>query len=522
MRAHAPAAARPFIRPIAALATALLIGASPAAAVGTPAAAARPTSGRIMVKFNPGVSERTKAAARAAVAATKVAAIPQLGVDVLRVPAPASATALARLQRHAAIAYAEPDGIVQVASTTPNDPYYGRQWSPAKTRATAAWDLTTGSASTVIAVLDTGVSSTHIELAGKLVPGRNVIGANANTEDDHGHGTQSAGVIGAVTNNATGVASYCWKCSIMPVKVMASNGLGTMSDLAAGITWATDHGAKVISMSLSGPAGTSTLAGAVKYASDRGVVLAAAAGNDGTTAPRYPAAYSDVIGVAGSDTTDLLYTWSNSGSWVDVSAPGVNMTTNYTGGYANYAGTSSATPVVAAIAGLALSYDPEATAEQVRDALKSTAVPVPGVAFGRVDALATVQAMDSGQAAPSPEPTAPPSPEPTATPTPQPEPTAAPAPVTTTTEFSGMLNGKTLVRSHEVTTGAGQQVATLNTSKSVSAALTLYDSSGAAVASGAGGSSVTVSVETGAGTYTYEAQSSTKSTYTLSVTHTTP
>ena len=477
---------------------------------------------RILVKWAAGTPERAKDEGRAAAGTEKIKEIEQLGVDVLKVPAHARDRALAGLQRNPHVVYAESDRAVQLDEVTPNDPYWSRQWSPVKTRATLAWDLTTGSASTVVAVLDTGVSSSHVELQGQLVPGRNVIAGNSNTEDDHGHGTQSAGVVAALTNNATGVASYCWKCKVMPVKVMSSAGTGYMSDLAAGITWASDNGADVISMSLSGSSGTTTLANAVKYASDRGVVLAAAAGNDGTSTPRYPAAYPEVIGVAGTDSTDTLYSWSNYGSWVDVSAPGSNMTTNYTGGYASYAGTSSATPVVAGLAGLAFSYNPSATGAAVRSAIESTAVAVSGVKHGRIDTYATLTAVGASAPAPepTPEPTSEPTAEPTAEPSPDPEPTAPAEPMTST--FSGTLNGKNATRSHSLTAGSGDHVAAAQLSKAGPASLKVYDSTGRQVAATTGDKQLALTVTLSAGTYTYELMGPSKASYTLTVTHAAP
>ena len=104
-----------------------------------------------------------------------------------------------------------------------------------------------------------------------------------------------AGVLAARTNNGRGIAGVCWECRIMPVKVLDANGSGTNSAVAAGIVWAVDHGARVISMSLGGPGTTQTLTDAIGYATRRGVLLVAAARNNGSTAPFYPAAYPEVL-----------------------------------------------------------------------------------------------------------------------------------------------------------------------------------------------------------------------------------
>src|SRR5207247_10709149 len=106
-----------------------------------------------------------------------------------------------------------------------------------KTRTNAAWDLTRGSASVVIAILDTGVDLSQPDLQGKLVAGYNVLSGTSDPSDDNGHGTWAAGVAGAASNNAIGVASYCWGCSLMPVKVLGADGTGTMSAVASRSIW---------------------------------------------------------------------------------------------------------------------------------------------------------------------------------------------------------------------------------------------------------------------------------------------
>jgi subtilisin family serine protease len=183
----------------------------------------------------------------------------------------------------------------------------------------------------------------------------------------------------------------------MPVKVLRADGGGDYSGLANGITWAADHGATVISMSLAGTADSSTLHSAVQYARSHGAVLVAAAGNSSSTAPSYPAAYSEVLGVAGTDNTDALYSWSNYGSWVKVAAPGCDYATLRGGTYGSFCGTSAATPVVAGVVALARSAQPSATPAQVEAAIESSAVSIGGVvSCGRVDAAAALTALASG------------------------------------------------------------------------------------------------------------------------------
>ena len=446
MRVSAATAPRVTLRKVGVFVVLTLL-----AALAVPVAAGANTTpprdlvvGRILVKFSPGASAAAKSAARSAVGATKIKSIPQLGVDVLKVPNAASATALARLQRNPNVVYAEQDRVVELDQTevAPNDPDWYRQWGPVLTRTDETWVASKG-ANVVIAILDTGVT-VNADLEGKVVAGRNIIDGTSNTTDNHGHGTFSAGVAGGGTDNSIGAASYGWSAKVMPVKVMESS--GTMSDLAAGITWATDNGAHVISMSLSGSSSVLTLHNAVKYAASKNVLLAAAAGNQGATDPRYPAAYPEVIAVAGTDTADALYSWSNYGTWVEVSAPGINRSMSRTGTVGSYSGTSSATPAVAGI--LALGRAVNTSAAAVRNALQSGVKPLPFVQYGRVDAKSMLENLGAAPApseapAPSPspepsptqsaEPSPMPSPDPSPTASPEPSPTSSPAPPTTIT-----------------------------------------------------------------------------------------
>lgn len=398
--------------------------------LGTPGYAAGPGAGdadgripdRVLVRFEPQVPEHARRAAFGRVGAEEIGAIPQLDVMIGRVPEAAADRVLAALQRNPHVAYAEYDVEVELEEVVPNDPEWSRQWGPRQVNAPEAWAHSKGGSEVVIAILDTGVAPVP-DLVNKLLPGRNMMAGNADTADVNGHGTMSAGVAAASTDNSIGVAGYCWDCSILPVKVMESS--GSTADVAAGIVWATDSGADVISMSLSGAGGTATLHDAVRYAAARDVALVAAAGNSGNSVQRYPAAYPEVIAVAGSTSRDQLYSWSNYGSWVDVAAPGQNLTTHPDGSFFTYAGTSSATPAVAGVLGLAKGWN--VSAAQAREALQLSAVPLDGTRFGRVDANAMVASLGS-DAAPEPEPAPEPHPEPEPEPEPAPEPDPEPDP----------------------------------------------------------------------------------------------
>lgn len=283
-----------------------------------------------------------------------------------------------------------------VALVTPNDPDYPAQWGHTVARTDQAWDTTTGSSDQIIAVVDSGVTPTS-ELSARVLPGYNVLDGTTNTIDDQGHGTKVATVAAAKGNNAALGAGICWSCRVLPVKVLDHDGVGSSDDVATGIVWAVDHGASIITLSLGGPSGSWVLRSAVDYAIARGVVVVAAAGNDGATDAYFPAAYPEVISVGAAAATRSAYSWSNRGPWVDVQAPGCNPTQGMTGTMANFCGTSSATPYVAGVIALRRTHT-GTTVEQpwvLERLLAETADaprPTESAAHGFIDANAFVTA----------------------------------------------------------------------------------------------------------------------------------
>jgi len=355
----------------------------------------------VLVRFKPTVNDAAATAAEHAAGASHIGDVADIGVRILQVPSGAAATVASHLATRHDVEFAESDQIATVSTTTPNDYYWPAENSPVKVNAPTAWDTTTGSSAVTVAVLDTGLT-TGPDLQGNVLSGWNFVAGTSNTADDNGHGTQAAGVIGAQSNNSIGVTSFCWQCSLLQVKVMGADGTGSMSNVASGITWAADHGARVISLSLGGAA-TSTVQSAVSYAQSKGAVVVAAAGNSSSSTAQYPAAYSGVLSVGAVDASDQLATYSNYGSWVQVAAPGTNWTTTRSGTYGTFAGTSSETPVVAGIAGLLASASPTSSGTAIVSAIEHSAAPVGSfVNYGRVDAAAAVANLTGGGTPPPP------------------------------------------------------------------------------------------------------------------------
>jgi subtilisin family serine protease len=265
-------------------------------------------------------------------------------------------------------------------------------WGPRLIRVPQAWDVTRGSSKVVVAVLDTGVDTTHPDLRGSFVPGYDVIDGDAVPDDAHGHGTAVAGII-AGRVGAGGQSGLCPACSLMSIRILDAKGYGTTSTIAAGIVRAVNSGAKVLNLSVGSTGTTETMAEAVRYGLDHGAVIVAAAGNDGLQDALYPAAYPGVISVAASDEADRLYSWSNYGGKVLLAAPGCNTAPLRGGDRAYFCGTSSSTPIVSGIAALVLSANAASTRTAIERALEQSAIRIQGVRSGRVDAARTLEAF---------------------------------------------------------------------------------------------------------------------------------
>jgi len=387
----------------------------------------------ILVKLKPG--------------AARPAGLPGAGaagvLGAYRMPVPAGKTArawAAAWSREPSVAWAQPNywRYALAEEVVPNDPYYlpqrnerrYQQWHLPRINANYAWSLSEGNAALVVAVVDTGVDLDHPDLKDRLLPGVSLVHQDNYTppsdgRDDNGHGTHVAGIITAATNNAVGVAGCSWTGKVIPVKVLNRDGEGQDADIAEGIYWAVNAGARIINLSLGGPSedggAPPALQAAVDYAYTHGCLVVAAAGNSGDNTLFYPAALNHVLAVAATDPWDARASYSSYGPYVGVSAPGGSgeeafnkdtgilstywdensFITDFMGGpeageYAVSAGTSMAAALVSGAAQVLWARDLNLTADQVQDLLKTTALDIgpPGTdqetGAGRIDLLSAL------------------------------------------------------------------------------------------------------------------------------------
>ena len=326
---------------------------------------------RLLVKPKAGARESAVHALFAKNGANQKEIIHQLDLRVVTVKPEKLQQVMERLRRNRNIEFVEPDWIL-APSTVPTDPDYVNEWHLPKIDAPTAWDTTTGSSAVTIAILDSGVDSSHPDLAPLIVPGWNYVDNNADTSDVSGHGTGVAGAAAAAANNGTGVAGVAWGCRLMPLRVSDTNGYGNISAMVSALTWAADHGARVANLSFAGVAKVSSIITAAQYFQSKGGVVTASAGNAGIfdTSPTNPY----FLVVSATDINDLVASWSNTGSNIDLAAPGVNIETTTRGGdFGSGSGTSFSAPVVAGAAALAISANPTLPGTQIQTILKQTA-----------------------------------------------------------------------------------------------------------------------------------------------------
>lgn len=329
-------------------------------------------AGRVLVKFRSNIGRDHARQIIAALGARDANEIEGIGVHIIELPIQASEQAFVQaFMNRPEIQFAELDHILEPAQMIPNDPFYldPNAWGLQKINGPAAWSLNTGSPNIIIAILDTGIDGTHPDLAPNMVAGWNIYDNNADTSDVKGHGTMVAGTAAAASNNSIGVTSVAWNCRIMPVRIADSSGYATVSDIASGLTWAANHGARVANISFNAN-GYSTISSAANYFQSKGGVVAVAAGNAGTSAQMADDPYMLTVGA--TDSSDLLFSWSNRGMNLDVVAPGHVATTGPGGTYAAADGTSFSAPIVSGAAALLFSANPGLTPNQVQNILKQS------------------------------------------------------------------------------------------------------------------------------------------------------
>ncbi|MCP5005601.1 MAG: S8 family serine peptidase [Planctomycetes bacterium] len=259
----------------------------------------------------------------------------------------------------------EPNYIAEIMAVA--DPLYDNQWYIPDTNFDKAWDTAESKNKVKIAVIDTGVNANHPDLTGRVLEGYDFVNGRPDSVDDNGHGTFVTGIISAAANDI-GIKGLYDYAQIIPVKVMDKNGLGIYEDVARGVIYAADNGAEVINLSLGGYAYSSVLQEAVDYALSKDCIVVAAGGNDGIEQAVYPAANSGVIGVSALGYNGQIWIGSNSGTHIDVSAPGVDiLSTGLNSDYVYAAGTSSSTPMVSALAGMLVSENPDLSSLSIVD-----------------------------------------------------------------------------------------------------------------------------------------------------------
>ena len=321
---------------------------------------------------------------------------------------------------------------------TPNDPRFTSQYAHALIRSESAWNISTGTPSVTVAIVDTGVNYNHPDLHGNIRANAGEVTGNGidddangyvddvygydfalldgDPADEHGHGSHCAGIVGASGNNDTGVSGINWNVGILPVRVLDASGSGTNADVAAGIRYAVTRGASVISLSLGGSDESVTIDDAIAAARLADILVVAAAGNatdNNDVRPTYPAnsAWDNVISIAATNSADRLASFSNYGAFtVDAAAPGENILSTGLGSSYEYRdGTSMATPLVAGLAGLMKSVNPSLTYYDLKGVLMGTVDQLSSLrgrvlSNGRINALNAVSLASTGGPYPTPNP----------------------------------------------------------------------------------------------------------------------
>lgn len=266
--------------------------------------------------------------------------------------------------------------------TSVNDPGYKYEWAVITTETNKAWALVNQKREVKVAVLDTGVDYTHVDLKNRVLTnlGYNFIDDSKNVMDDNGHGTHVSGIIAAEANNNQGITGIAGTqdVKVIPIKVLDKNGEGESDKIAKGIIYAVDNGADIINLSFGTKGESEDIVSAIRYAKEKGVFVVVAAGNDNSNADLYTPAGDDEDAYTVSAITPQYkkVSFSNYGSSIDVAAPGVKVISTVPGGYAAWDGTSMAAPIVSGVAALVKAENPDLTPDQIAEVLDSTATDI--------------------------------------------------------------------------------------------------------------------------------------------------
>lgn len=355
-------------------------------------------AGELLVAYEPGTSEEAE---EIVVRRSGALTLENLPGEVRRISFPAirreASEAVRERALARALAYLGHKAAVEAVDYNylrepyfiPNDPMLANQWGLISARFGGAWNDAKGGRAKV-AIVDSGAYSNHPDI-GRIIAQRDFVEDDAVADDDNGHGTHVTGIAGALTDNGKGVAGGCFDCELLIAKVMGRIGFTTDSRIVKGINWSANHGADVVNLSLGGSGDSSVLRKAVDRAYGRGALVVAAAGNDGTNVPQYPAAYSKVIAVSATTADGRLARFSSRGDWVDLAAPGTDiLSTRMSGGYDRMSGTSMSAPLVSGLAGLLASRG--MSADSIRQRMQTTAKDLgpagddPQFGHGRIDA----------------------------------------------------------------------------------------------------------------------------------------
>ena len=311
---------------------------------------------QVVIAFKPETSQQERDAYVASLGGEVKQSIDALNTVVVEVPAQ---TAAASAPDSSLVEATEPDYYVSAqVAVPPSDPFYSQQWALPIIGAPDAWlTMPADAPNVVVAVIDSGICANNPDLTARVLPGWDYVENDDQPQDALGHGCGVAGIIAANADDGIGMAGVAPNALILPLRVLNAQGIGTYSDVATAIIYATDHGAQVINLSLGGVNPSSLLEQAVDYAVGKGVTVIAAAGNTGSDQVLYPATYEPVISVGSVDENLEVSSFSSRGANVDLFAPGRNiLMTGNDGDIHASSGTSFAAPEVAGIVALEIAH----------------------------------------------------------------------------------------------------------------------------------------------------------------------